>query len=356
MFFLFREEIIPGNSYLLSMYSLRIQLLAITLIAAIGGAIAFYNHTSLVVSSLILLAIIVIAYGFLNVLVYRPLQRIQRVVTAQEDKSSVQRVNASSSDEFQYLSESFNSMLDSFRTDIRQLEKLERVRSEFLGNVSHELRTPLFSTQGLIETLLHGAMDDKKVNKDFLKRALNNIERLNSLLEELIDISRIESGEMKLRVRYFDILPILKTTTAELQNFAEQRSITLTLSAPSNEEIKVFGDSERLRQVIVNLVENAIKYSEPNDSVTVLCRNEKESVVISVQDTGIGIAPQHLSRIFERFYRVDKDRSRDVGGSGLGLAIVKHIIEAHNQSITVDSTVGVGTTFTFSVSKIGIEV
>ena len=356
MFFLFKEEIIPGISYLLSMYSLRIQLLAITLIAAIGGAIAFYNHSSLISSSLILLAIIVIAYGFLNVLVYRPIQRIQRVVTAQEDKSSVQRVNISSSDEFQYLSGSFNSMLDSFRADIRQLEKLERVRSEFLGNVSHELRTPLFATQGLIETLLHGAVDDKKVNKDFLKRALNNIERLNSLLEELIDISRIESGEMKLRVRYFDILSMLRTTTSELQNYAEQRSINLTISLPDEEEIKVFGDSERLRQVIVNLVENAIKYSEPNDSVTVLCRNEKETVVISVQDTGIGIAPQHLSRIFERFYRVDKDRSRDVGGSGLGLAIVKHIIEAHNQSITVDSTVGVGTTFTFSVSKIGIEV
>ncbi len=338
------------------MYSLRIQLLAITLIASIGGAIAFYNHTSLIVSSMILLAIVVIAFGFLYVLVYRPLQRIQRVVTAQKDKTSVQRVNASSSDEFQYLADSFNTMLDSFRTDIRQLEKLERVRSEFLGNVSHELRTPLFSTQGLIETLLHGAVDDKKVNKDFLKRALNNIERLNSLLEELIDISRIESGEMKLRVRYFDILHMLRTTTAELQNYAEQRSIVLTLSLPEVEEIKVFGDTERLRQVVVNLVENAIKYSEPKDSVTVLCRNEKDTVVITVQDTGIGIAPQHLSRIFERFYRVDKDRSRDVGGSGLGLAIVKHIIEAHNQSITVDSTVGVGTTFTFSVSKIGIDV
>lgn len=338
------------------MYSLRIQLLAISLIASIGGAIAFYNHTSLIASTLLLLAIVVIAYGFLYVLVYRPLQRFQRVVTAQEDKTSVQRVIANSSDEFQDLSASFNTMLDSFRTDIRQLEKLERVRSEFLGNVSHEIRTPLFSTQGLIETLLHGAVDDKKVNKDFLKRALNNIERLNSLLEELIDISRIESGEMKLRVRYFDILPLLEKTTGELQNYAEQRSVTLTLAVPQEDEIKVFGDAERLRQVIVNLVENAIKYSEPNDSVTVMCRNEQDMVVISVQDTGIGIAPQHLSRIFERFYRVDKDRSRDVGGSGLGLAIVKHIIEAHNQSITVESAVGIGTTFTFSISKTGIEV
>ncbi|MFZ4619077.1 MAG: sensor histidine kinase [Bacteroidota bacterium] len=338
------------------MYSLRIQLLAVTLLSAIGGAVTFYNHSSLLISFLITLAIITVAYGLLLVLVYRPLQRIQRVVTAQEDKASVRRVNASSSDEFQHLAESFNTMLDSFRTDIRQLEKLERVRSEFLGNVSHELRTPLFATQGLIETLLHGAVDDKKVNKDFLKKALNNIERLNSLLEELIDISRIESGEMKLRVRYFDILPTLESTVSELQDYAGQRSIALSLNAPQGSELKVFGDRERLGRVLVNLIENAVKYSEPNDSVIVSCTNEKDHVVISVKDTGIGIAPQHISRIFERFYRVDKDRNRDVGGSGLGLAIVKHIIEAHNQTISVDSTVGIGTTFTFTVSKVGVEV
>ncbi len=338
------------------MYSLRVQLLAVTLIAAIGGAVAFYNHTSLLISLLIMFAIVTIAYGILFVLVYRPLQRIQRVVTAQEDKESVRRVNASSSDEFQHLSDSFNTMLDLFRTDIRQLEKLERVRSEFLSNVSHELRTPLFATQGLIETLLHGAVDDKKVNKDFLKKALNNIERLNSLLEELIDISRIESGEMKLRVRYFDIMPMLETAVAELQDYAAQRSISLAINVPEESEIKVFGDKERLRQVLVNLIENAIKYSEPKDSVVINCKDEKECVVISVEDTGIGIAPQHISRIFERFYRVDKDRSRDVGGSGLGLAIVKHIIEAHNQTISVDSKVGIGTIFTFSVSKLGVEV
>ncbi len=338
------------------MYSLRFQLFAITLIASIGGAVAFYNHSSILLSSLLLLAVLLMAYGFLFFFVYRPLQSIQRVLHAQEDKESVRRLNTSSSDEFRQLSDSFNTMLDSFRTDIRQLEKLERVRSEFLGNVSHELRTPLFSTQGLIETLLHGAVDDKKVNKDFLKKALNNIERLNSLLEELIDISRIESGEMKLRVRYFDIVPMLETTVTELQNYAEQRSVSLVLDLPAETELNVFGDKERLRQVMVNLIENAIKYSEPKDSVTVQCRSGKDDVTISVKDTGIGIAPQHISRIFERFYRVDKDRSRDVGGSGLGLAIVKHIIEAHNQTIRVESQVGIGTTFTFSVSRSNAEV
>jgi two-component system phosphate regulon sensor histidine kinase PhoR len=336
------------------MYSLRFQLFFALLIAAAGGAFSFYDHSSYIQSFLLLIFSLAISFGILTLFVYRPLQRIQRVVSAQEEKDSVQRVIAGSSDEFQQLSDSFNAMLESYRADIRQLEKLERVRSEFLSNVSHELRTPLFSTQGLIETLLHGAIDDKKVNKDFLKKALNNIERLNSLLEELIDISRIESGEMKLRLRYFDLVPMLVITVSELQTFAEQREVSLVLEGQVDEAIEVYGDKERLRQVLVNLVENAVKYSGPNDHVRVKFINEEESVTIVVEDTGIGIAPQHLTRIFERFYRVDKDRSRDVGGSGLGLAIAKHIIEAHGRAITVKSEVGVGTTFSFSIGKSSI--
>jgi two-component system phosphate regulon sensor histidine kinase PhoR len=337
------------------MYSLRFQLLFAATVSAAGGAVAFYHHTSVIQSLLILFGSVAVSYGILLVFVYRPIQRIQRVVTAQDDRASVQRFLASSSDEFQKLSDSFNAMLDSFRADIGQMKKLEGVRSEFLGNVSHELRTPLFSTQGLIETLLHGAVDDKKVNRDFLKKALNNIERLNQLLEDLIDISRIESGEMKLRLRYFDIAEMMTETAEELQTFAEQRGIALTLSGTADGPREVYGDRERLRQVIVNLVENAIKYSEKNGGVRVTLSAQEDRTFVTVQDNGIGIPPQHLPRIFERFYRVDKDRSRDVGGTGLGLAIVKHIVEAHGSSITVESEVGIGTTFTFSVRTSSVE-
>jgi two-component system phosphate regulon sensor histidine kinase PhoR len=280
---------------------------------------------------------------------------IQRVIDAQKDKNSVHRVNLYTSDELLNMSHSFNTMLDSFRADIVQLEKLERVRSEFLGNVSHELRTPLFTTQGLIETLLHGAVDDKKVNRNFLQKALNNIERLNLLLEELIDISRIESGEMKLRLRFFDIVPLIVDAVHAEQMHAEQSDVTLKLEGDVSKSIEVFGDKERLRQVLINLINNAIKYSEANDKVSVKFSDQSNSVELCVEDTGIGIAPQHLPRIFERFYRVDKDRSRDVGGSGLGLAIVKHIIEAHDSAINVESTVGVGTKFTFVVKKSGVS-
>ncbi len=333
------------------MYSLRVQLLFPILLAGFGGFLAHTYGGSPWIAAALFAVCLLLSIVLLHFFVYRPIRQIQRVLASVQDKQSAHRVFVNSSDEFQKIADSFNQLLDSFREDIGQREKLERVRSEFLGNVSHELRTPLFSTQGLIETLLHGAVDDKKVNRDFLKKALNNIERLNSLLEELIDISRIESGEMKLRLRYFDIVPVVASAVSESQSHADQRKIELRIADAPKEPIEVFGDSERIRQVLVNLIENGIKYSEKGDTVTVRCVPRNNVVELSVEDTGIGIAPQHLPRIFERFYRVDKDRSRDVGGSGLGLAIVKHIIEAHDSSITVESAVGVGTKFSFVLSK-----
>lgn len=334
------------------MYSLRIQLIFSVILSFAGGAVAYYLlEPSPFIAALVSIVVISLAVIILHFFVYRPLQKIQTVVSAQKDKSSLHRVIVHSSEEFEALADTLNGMLDSFRTDIARMKKLEQVRSEFLGNVSHELRTPIFTTQGLIETLLNGAIDDKKVNKGFLKKALNNTERLNTLLSELIDISRIQSGEMKLRFRFFDVVVFLHGVVNEMQLLADQLSITLSLEGDDHWPIEVYGDKERLRQVMVNLIENAIKYSEANGRVRVTFNNLNDRVDISVEDSGIGIAPQHLSRIFERFYRVDKDRSREVGGTGLGLAIVKHIVEAHRSTIAVESEIGVGTKFTFSILK-----
>lgn len=337
------------------MYSLRVQLFLFVLIAAAGGIYAVAGDHPSLLSIIILIASVLLSYILLLLFVYRPLQRIRRTVNITDDADPFRRAIVSSSDEFQQLSDALNELTDTFRTDMREREKLERIRSEFLSNVSHELRTPLFTAQGLIETLLHGAVDDKKVNRDFLKKALHHTERLNSLLEELIDISRIESGEMKLRLRFFDLAEVVRTVVEELQTYAEQRSITLTASVTAEQTLEAFGDKERLQRVLVNLIENGIKYSEKGDTVSVSLKEAVSIVSVSVTDTGIGIAPQHLPRIFERFYRVDKDRSRDVGGSGLGLAIVKHIVEAHKQTITVESEVGIGTTFTFTVGRTGAD-
>lgn len=334
------------------MYSLRFQLL-FTIVAAVAGtAVATYLfNTEPLFSGVVFILSILLSYGVLYFFVLRPLRKIAALVESQKIKDSAQRVVIETSDEFLHLSDSLNTIFDTFRSDISRMKKLERVRTEFLGNVSHELRTPIFSTQGLLETLLGGAIDDKKVNKDFVQKALNNTERLNSLLGELIDISRIESGEMKLRFRFFDIVIFLQDIVDEMQTAAGQRKIALKLNGESSAPIDVYGDKERLHQVIVNLVDNAIKYSESNDTITVRFNEKPDRVDVCVEDTGIGIAPQHLPRIFERFYRIDRDRSREMGGTGLGLAIVKHIVEAHGAEIKVESDVGVGSKFSFWVNK-----
>lgn len=334
------------------MYSLRFQL-AFSVLAAAAGSVAaayLFDAAPLVSIGLFLLTVL-FSYGILYFFVFRPLRRVISLVESQRSKEGAQRVVLETSDEFLRLSDALNTIFEAFRSDISRMKKLERVRTEFLGNVSHELRTPIFSTQGLLETLLGGAIDDKKVNTDFVQKALNNTERLNTLLGELIDISRIESGEMKLRFRFFDIVPLLQDIVDQMRTLAQQRKIVLTLHGDVSKPIDVYGDKERLQQVIVNLTDNAVKYSEPGDTITVRFVENKDRVEISVQDTGIGIAPQHLPRIFERFYRVDRDRSREMGGTGLGLAIVKHIVEAHDAEINVRSDVGVGSTFTFWVNK-----
>lgn len=239
--------------------------------------------------------------------------------------------------------EAVNSLADKAGKDIAEMKKLERVRSEFLGNVSHELRTPIFSIQGYLETLLDGALEDKDVSRKFVERAHQNTKRLNVLLSDLIDISKIESGEMRLSFRYFNLCDIIRETIASLEFQAAQSEIELTSTCQNDQELMVYGDKERLAQVIVNIMQNAIKYNREKGSVRVVVETRAQDVKVRIIDTGIGIPDEQKSRIFERFYRVDAGRSRSVGGTGLGLAIVKHILEAHQAPFGVESTLGVGT-------------
>ncbi len=252
--------------------------------------------------------------------------------------------------ELRQVSKLTNQIVGNLKADIGKLEKLERVRSEFLANVSHELRTPIFSIQGFIETLIDGAIDDPKVNREFLQKAYEHSERLNTLLNDLIEISRIESGEMRMSFRYFNISEFLKNVVEELHPKAEKKSIKLS-AAVDPHELLVLGDKDRLRQVMSNLIDNSIKYTDDGGSVEVGVTELQNSVRVYVKDNGTGIGKEHLGRIFERFYRVDKDRSRKVGGTGLGLAIVKHIVEAHNSRIEVKSEIGKGSEFGFLLKK-----
>lgn len=247
------------------------------------------------------------------------------------------------------LEDEIKSMFFKLQVDIANMKKLEQVRTEFLGNVSHELRTPIFAIQGFIETLLNGAINDKKVNRQFLQKANQHTINLNNLLNDLIDISMIESGQMKMSFRYFNVKDYLEGIVNELKPHAVKKNLELLLNdVPENYQL--FGDKDKLKQVMTNLIMNAIRYTETGRiEISVIDEDKKGRII--VKDTGIGIAKDSLERIFERFYRVDKDRSRSQGGTGLGLAIVKHIVEAHGSKVEVKSEIGKGSEFSFTLKK-----
>ena len=247
------------------------------------------------------------------------------------------------------LQKAIKKMFKKEKSDIEYLQRLQKVRSQFLANVSHELRTPIFAIQGYIETLLNGAVNDKKVNMHFLEKANQNTISLSNLLNDLIDISMMESGEMRMSYRYFKINDLINQVIQENKKVAEDKGLELTYT-PARDDLEVFGDKDKLRQVLVNLVHNAIKYTEKG-KVELFIEEENKFARLNVKDTGMGIPEEHLDRIFERFFRVDKARSRSLGGTGLGLAIVKHIIEAHNSKVEVTSKEGEGSNFSFLLKK-----
>ena len=247
------------------------------------------------------------------------------------------------------VEEEIQKMFEKVKNDINYLTRLEKMRTEFLANVSHELRTPIFAIQGYVETLLDGAISDEKVNKYFLEKANQHTINLSNLLNDLIDISMIESGEMRMSFRYFNINEYLNTLHKEFEPMAKNKGLNL-IYYPVRENLQLLGDKDKLRQVFINLITNAIKYTE-NGKIEILVEEEKKFGRIIIKDTGIGIPEEDLTRIFERFYRVDKARSRAVGGTGLGLAIVKHIVDAHDSKIEVKSETGKGSEFSFRLKK-----
>jgi len=247
------------------------------------------------------------------------------------------------------LENEIKQMVEKTRGDIDYLRRLERMRTEFIANVSHELRTPIFTIQGFIETLLNGAIDDKEVSLNFLEKANQHTINLSSLVNDLIDISMIESGEMRMSFRYFRINDMLAAISKDMISLAHEKGVELNYT-PVRENLQILGDKNRLRQVLVNLISNAIKYTEKG-KVDIIVEEEPKNVIIKIKDTGIGIAENDKDRIFERFYRVDKARSKAAGGTGLGLSIVKHIIEAHSSKIEVKSEVNEGSEFTFRLKK-----
>lgn len=234
--------------------------------------------------------------------------------------------------------------------DITELKRLEQMRKDFLANVSHELKTPITSIKGFSETLLDGAMEDEKLRVYFLSIILKESDRMQSLIEDLLDLSKIEQQGFRLNMSTVDIKQLLEEIGVILQGKAEGKPISLTIQA--DEHIIIPGDPHRLKQIFINLMNNAISYTPAGGNVTVHVKDEPKWISITVSDTGIGINKEEIPRIFERFYRVDKARSRNTGGTGLGLSIVKHLVEAHSGYITVQSEMGKGTTFTVRLRKV----
>lgn len=250
------------------------------------------------------------------------------------------------------LTEEIEKFAQDKKIEIDTLKIREEYRKDFLGNVSHELRTPLFTVQGYIETLLDGAIDDKNVRKKYLQRANKGVDRLIYIVKDLDLITKLEVGDLNLEKENFDIIELIQSVFDLLEMKTDKKKIVLTFDMDYSMPIYVHADKEKIQQVLTNLLVNSIKYGNRDGTTEVSVENLiKNKVIVRVTDNGEGIPKRHIPRLFERFYRVDKSGSRSEGGSGLGLAIVKHIIEAHEEKIYVESEIGVGSEFSFTLEK-----
>jgi two-component system phosphate regulon sensor histidine kinase PhoR len=235
--------------------------------------------------------------------------------------------------------------------EIDLLKKNESFRKEFLQNLSHEFKTPVFAIQGYVDTLLQGAMENPEVNKRFLEKAAKNVERLVNLIRDLDEISKLERGELKLSKQYFVVQDLVKEVFESLSWKAEQRNISFSIKKGCEPPLTVYADKEKIRQVLTNLVDNSVKYGKYGGSIVASMYNtDDRNILIEISDDGIGISEKNLDRVFERFFRTNEGRGRDVTGSGLGLSISKHIIEAHRHTIHVRSKENIGTTIGFTLN------
>ncbi|MCH8486040.1 MAG: hypothetical protein LAT75_04190 [Candidatus Cyclonatronum sp.] len=283
---------------------------------------------------------------------FEALRKLMRAIT-EKQFDDLPELQSKGTDEIDEMLNEVAKAAETIEQEFYRLMRLENYRKEFIGDISHELKTPIFAIQGFVETLLDGALEDENVNRVFLEKAMKNVTRLTILTNDLMEIAKLETGELKSHIKPFYIADCVQEVQDTLQYRATEEDLTFTVQA-DEQDCRVMGDRNQLRQVMVNLVENAIKYNRPGGRVTLRVQSSPENdkkVQILVEDTGIGIAPEHLSRVTERFYRVDKSRSRGKGGTGLGLAIVKHILESHGSSLKAQSVPGEGSVFSFCLKK-----
>jgi two-component system, OmpR family, phosphate regulon sensor histidine kinase PhoR len=308
-----------------------------------------------------LLSFLVIFLGSFGLILFMVQQFIYRKIKL--IYKLIYQTKASKREEFYYKNILPQKSIDEVREDVEDwamqrkaeielLQQNEAYRKEFLQNLSHELKTPIFAIQGYVHTLLDGALDNPEVNKKFLSSSSRNIDRLVNLVDDLDEISKLESGEQLLYKENFIIQELVKDVYDSLAIKGDEKQIRMVIKKGCEIPLTVHADKEKIRQVFINLIDNAVKYGKQNGVIEASAyKIDGKKILIEIGDDGNGIAEEHIDRIFERFYRTDMARSRKVGGSGLGLAICKHIVEAHNQAMHVRSTIDVGTTFGFTLES-----
>jgi two-component system phosphate regulon sensor histidine kinase PhoR len=336
------------------------QLAFLTAVAVslVTGLIVIYFTKNLMHSGISFLLLFIftyyLVYFILEKFIYRKIKLIYKFIsqtkaTKREEFYNSELLPQKSIDE---VKKDAYKWAEERENEIKKLESNVEFRKQFLMNLAHELKTPIFATQGYIETLLAGAMNDEKVKEVFLQNASKSIDRLAELVDDLDEISKLESNQIPILKSEFLIQELIKEVFEELSFKSVPKKIDLSIKKGCEKPISVFADRQKIKQVLVNLIENSIKYGKENGSTTAgIYEVDRKTIFIEITDDGAGILEEHVPRVFERFYRTDTARSRNVGGTGLGLAIVKHIIEAHNHTVSCRSTIDVGSSFGFTLDK-----
>ena len=300
------------------------------------------------------LLVLMVTWLYARNVLRRRLNDLEKIIfDSSKNKLTIPTPDTQVADELDWLIHEAKQTKKAVQDEFERMDRTENYRKEFIGDISHELKTPIFTIQGYLETLLDGALEDRKVNRQFLTKAMKNTERLINLTKDLMEISKLETGELKPAMQLIPLNTVINDVIETLQYKAEQSDIQIHFQQDRS-NIFVKADRNQIRQILVNLVENAIKYNKPGGHIYIHTgrdKNKPDKIIVSIKDTGIGIEKNNIKRVTERFFRVDKSRSREQGGTGLGLAIVKHILESHNEELMIKSSPGEGSCFTFRLKS-----
>ena len=331
-----------------------VSTLVLLLVSVIHGLLAtVVDYRLAILLSIVLAGVLLyfVIHYIVDVYLYRRIKLIYKIIRSSKFSMPKNENDAAQNDALSTVEKEVSHWISEQQKEIESLKELETYRKNFLGNISHELKTPIFAVQGYVHTLLDGGLEDDQVNHRFLTKAAQNIERLETIVEDLDIIAKLEDATMQLEILPFDLKSLTLEVIEQVEVQAKVRGIAIEFKTGADRNYRVNADREYIRTVLINLIVNSIKYGREGGETKIGFYDLENYILVEVADNGIGIEEKHLKHLFDRFYRVDKSRSRERGGSGLGLSIVKHIIEAHKQRVNVRSTPGLGTTLGFTIQK-----